>query len=198
MPNNVNAKQAIVTTRMTLISHAATYATRHAMFPLDEPIEIAGAGAARILGPTLARADRAYSGPERRTVETAAALGIRASSEPILADIDLGGWAGKAFEEILAADPEGIAAWTTNPTAAPHGGESVEALIGKLAGWLEGQATSGGRIVAITHPAVIRAVIVSALGAPSSTFWRIDISPLAQVDLRSDGRRWTLRAIATP
>jgi len=131
-------------------------------------------------------------------METAAALGIRASSEPILADIDLGGWAGKRFEDMLAIDPEGIAAWTTNPAVTPHGGESVEALIGKLAGWLERQAISGGRIVAITHPAVIRAAIVSALGAPPSTFWRIDIAPLAQIDLRSDGGRWTLRGIATP
>ncbi len=187
-----------MTIRLLLISHAATSATRRARFPVDEPIEAAAATAARELGPSLSRAGKAWRAPERRAGETAAALGMEASLEPLLSDIDLGRWAGQSFESVLDAEPQGVAQWTADTAAAPHGGESVEALIGRVVPWLEAQRDGAGRISAVTHPAVIRAAIVVALGAPPAAFWRIDIAPLAQVDLRSDGRRWTLRGIATP
>ncbi|OOL28057.1 histidine phosphatase, partial [Rhodococcus rhodochrous] len=50
-----------------------------------------------------------------------------------------------------------------------------------------------GRVVAVTHPAVIRAATVHAFGAPAAGFWRIDVRPLAQVRLHGRGGRWSLR-----
>jgi len=182
-------------TRLLLIAHAATAATRSAAFPLDEPIEEAGHAAARALATSLRRADRLYAAPERRTRETAAALGLDTESQMLLADINLGRWKGKTFDEMLAEGPDAIAAWTSDPASRVHGGESVEELIARIKPWLEHQAEDGGRVVAVTHPAIIRAAIVVVLGAPAASFWRIDIAPLARVDLRSDGRRWTLRGI---
>jgi hypothetical protein len=32
------------------------------------------------------------------------------------------------------------------------------------------------------------------LAAPAGAFWRIDVAPLAIIELGSDGRRWNLRA----
>ncbi|MEO8883620.1 MAG: histidine phosphatase family protein [Devosia sp.] len=183
-------------TRLLLIAHAATPATRRAAFPLDEPIEDAGRTAASRLGDALPRADRLYAAPELRTRETAEMLGLDTESQMLLADINLGRWKGKTFDEMLAEGPDAIAAWTSDPASRVHGGESVEELIARVAPWLDRQREEGGRIIAVTHPAVIRAAIVVVLGAPATSFWRIDIAPLARVDLRSDGRRWTLRGIA--
>ena len=46
--------------------------------------------------------------------------------------------------------------------------------------------------MAVTHPAVIRAVILIALDAPPKSFWRIDIAPASRTVLHFRGR-WTLR-----
>jgi hypothetical protein len=34
--------------------------------------------------------------------------------------------------------------------------------------------------------------VASNLGAPPTTFWRIDVPPLAIVELKGNGTRWTL------
>ncbi len=53
----------------------------------------------------------------------------------------------------------------------------------------------GGRVLAVTHPSVIRAAIVRVLEAPPETFWRIDVTPFSIADLRGNKGRWTLRAL---
>jgi broad specificity phosphatase PhoE len=50
-------------------------------------------------------------------------------------------------------------------------------------------------VVAVTHPAVIRAAIILALDAKPLSFWRIDIPPLYRVRLRGNSGRWTLLSI---
>nr|BFE80044.1 hypothetical protein GCM10020093_026450 [Planobispora longispora] len=57
-------------------------------------------------------------------------------------------------------------------------------------GWLS--AAGPGRTVAVTHPAVVRAAVVHALGAPARSFWRVDVAPLARVSLTGRGGRWRL------
>ena len=182
-------------TRLLLIAHGATAATRRAAFPLDEPIEPAARAAAERLGPRLMRAHRSYTAPELRAKETAAALGMVPELQLLLADIDLGRWKGRTFDDMLAEGPEAIAAWTSDPANRQHGGESVDELVARVKPWLDHQREQGGRVVAVTHPAVVRAAVVIALAAPTASFWRIDAAPLTRADLRSDGRRWTLRGI---
>ena len=50
-----------------------------------------------------------------------------------------------------------------------------------------------GRVVAVTHPAVIRAAIVHALGAPPASLWRIDVEPLSLTRLHHGSGGWSLR-----
>ena len=71
----------------------------------------------------------------------------------------------------------------------------MEEVIARVSPWLDRQREEGGRVIAITHPAIIRAAIVIVLGAPAASFWRIDVGPLTQAELRNDGRRWTLRSL---
>lgn len=178
--------------RIILISHAPTSAVRRAAFPCDEPIE--EIARARIRGGNW-HADRAqciYCGPEKRTQETATILGLSATVDPALRDCDYGAWAGHDLNELEREHPEDVALWLSAPDAAPHCGESIRDLIMRMASWLTGQ-TKSACAIAVTHPAVIRAVILSVLGAPPQAFWRIDIAPLTLTDIRFNGGSWTLR-----
>ena len=42
---------------------------------------------------------------------------------------------------------------------------------------------------------MIRAAIVYVIQAELPSFWRIDVVPLSQTDLRTNGRRWVLRSM---
>jgi broad specificity phosphatase PhoE len=181
--------------RLTLICHAATSAVREAAFPDDEPIDPQGHAKAATLAAALRRVDAASTSPALRAKQTAAALELEATVDPALRDVDLGHWAGRSFADVQEIEPEALAAWTSLADAAPHGGESVIALLERVAGWLDTLGRQDGRIVAVTHPAVIRAAIVSAIDAKPMSFWRIDIAPLCRVSLQGNTGRWTLRSI---
>ncbi|WP_146617958.1 histidine phosphatase family protein, partial [Rhodoplanes serenus] len=86
-----------------------------------------------------------------------------------------------------------FAAWRSGPDAAPEGGESLRALLARVGAWLDARM-SARKLLAVTHPAVVRAAVVHVLAAPPSSFWQVDAGPLALVDLRHDGRRWALRS----
>jgi broad specificity phosphatase PhoE len=174
-----------MTTRLTLVCHAATAATRRAAFPgEDEPILDEAAK-------PVARVDIALTGPEPRCRRTAELLGLNATVDPRLRDCDYRDWIGRTLAEL---EPEAVAAWLSDPAAVPHGGESGLALLARVAGWLD-QLDAPGRIVAVTHPSVIRAALVHAIRATPATFWRIDIAPLSHTVLSGRNRTWTLRSL---
>jgi broad specificity phosphatase PhoE len=181
-------------TRLLLLSHAPTAATRLAAFPADEPLDDKGAASAAILAGRLPPVGHVLTSPALRARQTVSALGLKAETEEALRDGDPGRWAGQTLDEVSAAEPEAVLSWLSDPTAAPHGGESVAALIRRVGGWLDGEAVQG-RVLAVTHAAVARAAVVHVLGAPAQAFWRIDVPPLALVDLRRNGGPWTLRAL---
>ncbi|MFA7306268.1 MAG: histidine phosphatase family protein [Hyphomicrobium sp.] len=182
--------------RLTLISHAPTAATRAAAFPLDEGIDEKARRDASALSGDLPQFLTAWTSPARRAIETAAALNVDAKIEPLLRDMDLGRWAGRTFADVEATEPEDMVRWLSDTAASPHCGESVVALLARVANWLRTAAERQGRSVAVTHPAVIRAAIVVAIEAKPVSFWRIDIAPLSIVELGSNGKRWTLKSIS--
>ncbi len=181
--------------RLTFIAHGATKATRAALFPRDEPLEAASAAKATALAPRMGRAEAAWTSPALRAVQTAEALGLAANVDPLLADIDLGDWAGKSLAELEAADAAGLAQWISDPAAAPHGGESVTHLLTRIANWLDKIGNSDGRIIAVTHASVIRAAAIVALDANPKSFWLIDIAPLSFSRFQARGGRWTLQCL---
>ena len=180
--------------RLILIAHAATPATRQARFPLDEGLEPQGLAKATALAGMVGRVDAAWSGPSLRTRQTAEALGLEASIDPRLADVDLGHWAGRPLAEVAAADPDGVAQWTADPAAAPHGGETVAALLARVSLWLDGTGGVQGRAVAVTHAAVVRAAIIVVLDADPCSFWRLDVEPLCFARLQIQPGRRQLRS----
>ncbi|NTY59567.1 histidine phosphatase family protein [Mycolicibacterium sphagni] len=178
--------------RLTLVSHAMTDAMAAGRFPLDEALN--ALGHRQLDGLDLGPADTALCGPETRTRETAELLGLSALVDARLADLDHGQWRGLNLDSV---QPGELTRWLTEPDSCPHGGESVVALIARVRGWLADISRTPGRIVAITHPAVIRAVILNALDAPPKSFWRIDIAPASCTALHHRGMVWTLRSAVT-
>jgi broad specificity phosphatase PhoE len=181
-----------MTARLTLICHASTDAKRSAAFPGDEPLDDRGRAHAAELAGLLPSVDACWSGPELRTQQTAQALRLNASVQPALRDCDYGRWTGGTLAEIAAREPDAVAAWLRDPGAAPHGGETIRDLIGRVATWLAGEAAHDRRSIAVTHAAIIRAAIVHVMRAPPQSFWRIDIAPLTVTRLSGADGRWNI------
>jgi broad specificity phosphatase PhoE len=186
------------TTRLTLIRHAPSDATRRSAFPVDERLDARALEEARALAPQLGRFDAAWTGPALRAGETAEALGLHATVASELDECDFGSWRGRTLAELHADDPAAVAAWMEDPAAAPHGGESLLELLERVRGWLDARAGDGSRTVAVTHAGVIRAAVVCALEAPPLAFWRLDVAPLSRTVLHAHDGRWTVRGVNLP
>jgi broad specificity phosphatase PhoE len=175
--------------RLTLLAHGMTEAMSAGRFPDDEPLSPLGVRQVAGVG-DLGHLDRILAGPETRTRQTAEQLGCQPDTDPRLADLDYGCWRG---EDPASLAPAALAEWITNPASAPHGGESLTTLMMRTADWLDSITRAPGRVVAVTHPAVIRAAVLIVLNAPPESFWRVDVPPASRTALRHR-RAWTLQA----
>lgn len=144
----------------------------------------------------LPRVSRCLVSPARRARETAQALGLDGEVAAEIADCDHGDWAGATLREIEARDPGGSAMWLADPASAPHGGETLSEVLDRVRNWLAGVGGSGGKVLAVTHAAVVRAAVVSVLDAPPSAFWKIDVPPLSMTRLSGRDGRWTVSAVS--
>jgi broad specificity phosphatase PhoE len=186
-----------LTSRITFVSHALTAAIRRAVFPSDEPLEDGEFEKLQQLKLRAPKAEQILCGPEQRARQTAEALGLAATVVNELRDCDYGAWRGRSLNELQSSDPEGLSLWLTHPESAPHGGESVAQIIDRSRKWLDASGQTG-HVIAVTHPAIIRATIVHVLSAPAVAFWRIDTAPATVTDLRFNGRNWTVRSLGCP
>lgn len=179
--------------RLMLICQGATVATRRSAFPDDEPLDERGHSAAGAVRLGL-HTERGWVSPMRAARQTAEAVYVDCVEHAGLRDLDYGEWAGRTIADIAAQEPDRLAQWLIDPQFGGHGGESIAGLLKRAGSWLDGQAEERGRAVAVTHAAVIKAIIIHVLAAPPEAFWRIDITPLSQTVLSHDGRRWALRS----
>jgi broad specificity phosphatase PhoE len=173
-----------------LLAHAATVATRRSGFPADEPLD-----AAELPLPALPRYEEVRCAPSLRCRRTADALGLPAAVDDGLTGLDHGSWAGRALDDVAAADPDGLTRWLTDPEAVPHGGESMAAFVGRVGGWLRTVPNRPRGLLAVVDPAVVRAALAHALGAPVTAVWRIDVDPLSVAVLAGEPGRWNLREL---
>jgi broad specificity phosphatase PhoE len=179
-----------MTTRLVLVCHGATSATRRAAFPADEPLEHPDPV------PDPPRADVVLCAPVTRCLQTAAALGLAPTPDDGLRDCDYGTWRGRTLDDVTMSDPAAVHAWLTDPVAAPHGGESTQDLLTRVGAWLDALPRDHHRIVAITTPAVIKAAVVHAILATPASFWRVDVPPLSRTELSGRPTLWTVRTLA--
>ena len=179
--------------RLRLVRHAATPCVRRAAFPLDEPLDIGGRRQAALLAPSLVPYEWTIASPARRATETAEAAGLPTpESDALLSECDFGTWAGRSLEEVSADDPAGVRAWLADPAARPHGGESLAQLAARVNEFLASASGREGAGVVVTHGGPVRAMVLLALEAPLSTFWRIEVAPASVTELHARDGRWSL------
>ncbi|GAB7184090.1 hypothetical protein ATKI12_3921 [Kitasatospora sp. Ki12] len=183
-----------MTVQVIFVAPAMGAELREARFGDDGPPDEAGLAAARAAAGSLPAVPRGFASPSNRCRLTAGALGVTAEPDGALADLDVGSWRGRRLDELAATEPAEVAAWLADPTVAPHGGESVEALCARVGGWLAAVAgQQQGRVLAVAEPAVVRAAVVHALDLPAAAFWRLDVRPLSVTELSGRSGRWNLR-----
>ena len=182
-------------TDLLFLCHAPTGATRLAAFPADDPIDTTGLAKAAFSATTLPRSSAACCAPSLAARQTASACRLDPTVEEAIRDCDFGRWAGRPLSDVARDEPEAFGVWMTDASAAPHGGETLSALVGRVGGWLDQRLHAKKTTIAVTHPAVIRAAVIHAVDWSPAAFWHLDVGPLSQTWLRTDGRRWTLRGL---
>ncbi|ATD70324.1 MULTISPECIES: histidine phosphatase family protein [Gordonia] len=128
---------------MQIITAGRTGPNRSVRFGGDAPLDERGRRdietlAASVAGPVT------LCGPEAATRETARLLGGRPDVDDALRTLDVGSWAGSMPEEIAPSD---LAAFFTDPTARPHGGESVAEFVRRVHAWRDHHDTATASIV---------------------------------------------------
>jgi broad specificity phosphatase PhoE len=183
--------------RLTLVRHAPTKATRRHAFPRDEPLDAAGeAEAAGLLG--RLDADRAATAPLQRCRRTAALAGFEdAEPDPRWSELDFGTWAGSTLNEVGEREPDRVQAWLDDPQTAPPGGETLADLTARVREALAELGRPGNDTVVFTSGGPVKAAVVSALDAPESAFWRLDVNPCSATVLHCHSGRWTVRSLNT-
>ncbi len=163
--------------------------------PDDETLDAPARAALDVLGrERFAKAGHVLTSPLPRAVETAARLGLAATPEPAIRDAGAGRWAGLRLDQL---DPLLAEQWLLNAAAAPPDGESEAALGLRVATWLTEVSRLKHDVLAVTHPAVVRAVLVAALGLSATAGRRLDVGPLTLAQL-SWRRGWRLRSFGLP
>nr|WP_202538390.1 histidine phosphatase family protein [Streptomyces sp. SID8379] len=167
-------------------------AVREARFDGEVAPDDAALAAAARAAARVPPAARALTAPGRGCRRTALALGLTADVAPELAPWGMGRWSGRTLADVGAAAPDAVAAWLADAAAAPHGGESLNALLDRCGRWLE-RLDGEGRLVVVADPAAVRAVVVRALQLPAQAFWRLDVEPLTATELSGRSGRWNVR-----
>jgi broad specificity phosphatase PhoE len=151
----------------------------------DVPLDAGGKRQANALAALLgkSRAERCFSSPLRRAMETAEAaaapLGLTVETDLDLREIDFGLWEGRTFEEIQQSDPQAVSDWATNPTEfAFPGGEAVRDFVARVSRAADRMAADPAEVVlAVTHGGVVRAAICHLLGLPVHNYVLFDVGP---------------------
>ncbi|MFJ8862329.1 histidine phosphatase family protein [Streptomyces sp. NPDC102451] len=181
-----------MTSRVTFISPAMSSSLRGARFDDGASIDADGEARAHAAAGSLPAAARVVISPSVRCRETATALGLRGAEAAELPGLDVGRWRGLSLAEVGAEEPEAVARWLADPACAPHGGESAEELLARVAQWLDASLETEGRTLAVVEPEVVRAAVTYVLGAPPAAFWRLDVPPLTATTISGRSGRWNL------
>ena len=128
------------------------------------------------------RVDALYSSPLERTRETAEAIGRRLALpvqlQPDLNELDFGEWTGQPLER-LHRDPRWEPWNRQRSLNRPPGGESMgEAQMRAIRG-VDAMCAAhpDGRIVAVSHSDIIKAVLAHYLGLTLDLYHRFEIDP---------------------
>lgn len=122
----------------------------------------------------------------------AARLGLEVTVEDGLIETDFGAWEGLTFGEVRERHPDDLNAWLADPEAEPTGGgESFAATATRIAATRDRLVAeyAGRTVLLVTHVTPIKTFVRLALGAPSESLFRMELSAasLSAVAYYADG-----------
>jgi broad specificity phosphatase PhoE len=172
------------------VRHGETEANRRrlALGRADPPLTERGNGQAAALAQRLAPVGitTVYASPLLRARETAraiaAAVGCDVVVDDRLVELDYGEWDGKSFPDL---PPDALRQWRDDPSFAPPGGESLQAVTTRVAGFCT-QHLEGETVVAVSHVSPIKCAVTWALGAGEELGWRmfLDLASITRISGR--------------
>ena len=176
-------------TTVILLRHGATSHSLEKRFsgtggqdlPLDESgVAQAHAAAEWVRG--HGGVDALVSSPLRRCRQTAAHVGEVVGLEPEVVDglreTSFGDWDGHTFAEVREKWPAELEAWLSSSSVAPPGGESFDAVARRVRRARDRLIAEhpGQTVVAVSHVTPIKMFVRTALGAPLSAIYHMELS----------------------
>ena len=180
-------------TRLTILCRGATAANQQTRFSSNDLLLPKERERLTMLVQGFRRFDTVLHAPEPAAAETASAFPTVAGTCSALRDISYGSWNDRTVADIAEKSPEDLQRWMTDPSSAPHGGESFEAAQTRAAAWLESLHSAGGSTLAVTHAILLKLLLLHVVAAPLTSVWQVDVEPFGMLLLTSNGRRWALR-----
>jgi alpha-ribazole phosphatase len=176
--------------RLWLIRHAPVAGQRGVIHPPDAPADTSDDLALAVLRAKLPAEATQFASPSRRTLETAAALGLRPTAEPNFREQNFGEWTGRRHDDL--AGELGAAYrdfWRTPANSKPPGGESFADQIVRVRDGLA--MLPAGDVVLVVHSGTVRAALAIALEIDPEPALRFVIDPLSltQIDRLTSGWR---------
>jgi alpha-ribazole phosphatase len=176
--------------RLWLIRHAPVKGPRGVIHDSDAPADTSDDVAFATLRAKFPAEAAPFASPSLRTLETAAALGLRPIAEPNFREQNFGDWTGRRHDDLareLGAAYRDF--WRAPANSRPPGGESFAEQIVRVR---EGLAMlPPGDVVLVVHSGTVRAALAIALEMAPEPALRFAIDPLSltRIDRLTNGWR---------
>ncbi|MBM9400107.1 histidine phosphatase family protein [Gluconacetobacter azotocaptans] len=115
-------------------------------------------------------------------------------TEPALRERGHGQWHGRNLRDL---SPDDVRRWVDDPDFAPPGGESGRAAFERIGDWLDHLPDGTGTLIVIARPAVIRMLLIRALGSGTDMIRHLDVPPSTRSEM-SRHTGWRVSAIGVP
>ncbi|KIZ47291.1 MULTISPECIES: histidine phosphatase family protein [Rhodopseudomonas] len=175
--------------RFWLVRHAPVAGPRGVIHDSDAPADVSDAAAFAALRARLPAAAPSFASPSRRTMQTAAALGLRPVADPRFAEQHFGAWTGRRHDDLASElGAAYLAFWSAPADNRPPGGESFADQIARVRDGLA--ALPGGDVILVVHSGTIRAALAIALGLAPEPALRFVIDPLSVTRIDRLAESW--------
>ena len=195
--------------RLILLRHGQTdyNVTGRMQGHLDSVLTAVGHEQAATAAPVLAalEPDRVVSSDLQRAVDTAevvgAACGLAVKFDARLRETHLGEWQGCTVPEIDVDYPGAIAAWRSDPTWAPPGGESRVDVVARSRPVVDeldaefGDSDGSSTVLLVAHGGLIAGLVTGLMELPTEvwpSFGGLGNCRWAVLARREDHPRWRL------
>ncbi len=164
--------------RLWLIRHAPVAGPYGVIHGNDARADTGDEAAFDALRAKLPDGATSFVSPAVRTLETAAALGLRPRVEPKFSEQDFGDWTGRRHDDLAHEFGDAYRNfWLTPATGRPPHGESFVEQIARVREGLA--ALPAGTAILVVHSGTVRAALAIALELTPEQALRFVIDPLS-------------------